>query len=341
MQHTIVLIAYIGIGSTMVKHGVLLPTRGAVIQSDTPSTLSAKTKTDVVGLSQMAEALDFDSVWVGDSVLAKPRHEPMTTLASIAAATEAVQLGTAVYLPPLRDPVNVAHLTATVDQLSGGRLLLGIGTGSTGNLGSDVKHEFDEMEIPWDQRGDILDEQLDVISSLWSGEAIQYDGEFYSYDGASIGFQPCRRPPIYSGSAIHPTKGVLKSIRERVAANCDGWLPAKASADAYAHGLDQMRTAYSDVGRDPDQLDTLYYQDLLIADTEEEALAKEREFIKTYYPGKDPSDEELKQRGIFGPPEMIKEHLEEYKKAGVEHFVTRFPAENQQAQLRRFADLID
>lgn len=324
----------------MVSHGFLLPTRASVMGSDTPSTLTAKTQTDIVYLSRRAEALGFNSVWVGDSVLAKPRHEPLTTLASIATATDAVQLGTAVYLPPLRDPVNVAHLTATVDQLSGGRLRLGVGTGSAGNLGSSVKHEFQEMEIPWERRGDILDEQLDIISALWSGEPIQYDGEFYSYDGASIGFQPCRRPPIYSGSTVHPTKGVLKSIRERVADNCDGWLPGKASADAFAHGLDQMRTAYSEAGRNVDELDALYYQDILIADTEEEALAKERAFIKKYYPGKDPSDEELKQRGVFGPPEMIKEHLREYKNAGVEHFVTRFPAENQQEQLQRFAELI-
>lgn len=309
--------------------------------SDTPSTLTAKTHSDIVGLAQRSESLGFDAVWIGDSVLAKPRHEPLTTLASIATATEAVLLGTAVYLPPLRDPVNIAHLTATVDQLSGGRLVLGVGTGSTGELGSSVKHEYQDMDIPWERRGDLLNEQLDVISALWSGEPIEHDGEFYTYNSASIGFQPCRRPPIYAGSTVHPTKGVLKAIRERAAHYCEGWMPGKASPDSFAHGLDQMQRAFSEAGRDPEQLDALYYQDILIADSKEEALAKEREFIETYYPGMEPTDEELKERGVFGPPEMIKEHMEEYKDAGVDHFITRFPAENQHEQLHRFADLLD
>ncbi|MFB6221037.1 MAG: LLM class flavin-dependent oxidoreductase, partial [Halolamina sp.] len=172
----------------MVSHGLLLPTRLSVMSTDDPATLAAKTDSQIVGLAERAESLGFDSVWVGDSVLAKPRHEPLTTLAAIAGATESVELGTAVYLPNLRDPVNIAHLTATVDQLSGGRLLLGVGTGSTGKLGSSVEHEYEEMDIPWEDRQALLDEQLDVITGLWSGEPLHYDGEFHQYDGASIGF---------------------------------------------------------------------------------------------------------------------------------------------------------
>lgn len=70
--------------------------------------------------------MGYRSVWVGDSVLAKPRLEPLSTLAAVATATSAVELGTAVYLPVLRHPIHVAHATATVDQLSGGRLSLGL-----------------------------------------------------------------------------------------------------------------------------------------------------------------------------------------------------------------------
>jgi hypothetical protein len=103
----------------MPSHGILLPTRASVQSSSDRPTLTARTAGDVVGLAQRIEALGFESVWVGDSVLAKPRHEPLTTLSAVAAATEAVELGTSVYLPPLRDPVHIAHQAATLDQLSG------------------------------------------------------------------------------------------------------------------------------------------------------------------------------------------------------------------------------
>jgi probable F420-dependent oxidoreductase len=326
----------------MPSHGILLPTRASVQSSPDRATLTARTAADVVGLAQRIEALGFDSVWVGDSVLAKPRHEPLTTLAAVGAATEAVELGTAVYLPPLRDPVHIAHQAATVDQLSGGRLRFGVGTGSTGETaGSSVEDEFRELGVPWERRGDVLDEQLDVMSRLWSGESVEYDGEFYDLDGASIGFQPARDPPIQVGCTINPEKGIVRSIRERIAAHADGWLPVVAPPDAIELGLEQLETTMEHADRDISELTTVYYQDVLVADSEADAIAIEREFIEEYYPGWTPTDEELKRRGAFGPPEQIREHLRAYEQAGVDHFVTRFPAKNQREQLSRFAALLD
>lgn len=326
----------------MASHGVLLPTRATVQSSPDRTTLTAKTAADVVGLAQRVEALGFDSAWVGDSVLAKPRHEPLTTLAAVAAATTAIELGTAVYLPPLRDPVHVAHQTATVDQLSGGRLRFGVGTGSTGETaGSSVEAEFRDLGVPWEQRGDCLDEQLDVISALWSGGSVEYAGEHYDLDGASIGFQPAREPPIHVGCTINPEKGIVRSIRERITRHADGWLPVVAPPEAIELGLEQLETTMENAGRDPAELTTLYYQDVLVADSESEALAIEREFIEAYYPGWEPTDEELTRRGVFGTAEDVRDHLRTYADAGVDHFVTRFPAKNQREQLSRFASLLD
>lgn len=110
----------------MVSFGCLLPTRGVVSRSEDRTELAARASTDIVELARIAESMGYRSVWVGDSVLAKPRLEPLSTLAAVATATSAVELGTAVYLPVLRHPIHVAHATATVDQLSGGRLSLGL-----------------------------------------------------------------------------------------------------------------------------------------------------------------------------------------------------------------------
>lgn len=326
----------------MLSHGLLLPTRLSVMSSDGPAELTAKTDASVVGLARRAEAAGFDSVWVGDSVLAKPRHEPLTTLAAVAGATDSVGLGTAVYLPPLRDPVNVAHLTTTVDQLSGGRLHLGVGTGSRGKLGNTVEGEYREMGIPWADRGRILDEQLDVIEGLWTGDPVTYDGEFFQYDGASIGFAPTRKPRLYVGSSVDPARGVLKVIRERVAAHGDGWMLGMGDPEDFALGLEQIQRTMRAAGRDPDDLATVYYQDVVIADSEAAAYEREREFLRRYYPGLDEqTDEQLEKRGTFGPPEKVRARMDRYAEAGVERMITRFPAENQHEQFERFATLLD
>jgi alkanesulfonate monooxygenase SsuD/methylene tetrahydromethanopterin reductase-like flavin-dependent oxidoreductase (luciferase family) len=143
------------------------------------------------------------------------------------------------------------------------------------------------------------------------------------------------------GCTINPEKGVIRSIRERIATHGDGWLPVVAPPDAIELGLEQLDTAMERAGRDVPEPTTVYYQDVLIADSEADALAIEREFIEEYYPGWEPTDEELKQRGAFGPTEQIYEHLRAYEQAGVDHFVTRFPGKNQREQLSRFAALLD
>lgn len=324
----------------MVSHGFLLPTRNSVMTSADAPTLTAKTNTDIVGLAQRVESLGFDSVWVGDSVLAKPRHEPLTTLAALATATDSVSLGTAAYLPPLRHPVHIAHMTATVDQLSGGRLILGVGTGSVGTAGSSVEHEFRELDIPWEQRGDVLDEQLDVINRLWTGKSVDYEGTFYDLNTSGIGFQPCREPPIYIASTIHPEKGVVQAIRERIAKHGSGWIPIVTPPGPIELGFEQITEAMEATGRNPENLEVLFYQDIVVANSEEAALEKERQFIQEYYPGMDPSDEELKRRGIFGPPEHIRKKINAYKEAGVNQFITRFPTVNQHEQLERFVPLL-
>src|SRR6516165_2734122 len=100
------------------KIGYLLPTREHIMEHRPEAAA-------LFALAQEAEALGYDSLWVGDSLLARPRHEPLTLLAGLAGRTHRVQLGTAVLLPALRNPVILAHVVATLDQVSAGRLILG------------------------------------------------------------------------------------------------------------------------------------------------------------------------------------------------------------------------
>lgn len=322
----------------MPDFGFLLPTRGVVLSGNDPETIAAKTESDVIGLAKRAEALDFSSVWVGDSVLAKPRLEPLSTLAAVATATDAVELGTAVYLPNLRHPVNVAHLTTTVDQLSGGRLALGVGVG----IGADVEREHANLDVPFEQRGQRLDELLDCVTSLWSGTEVTYDGTVYSLTEAGIGFEPVRTPPLYIASAaFDASAGFPRPILERLVEYGDGWLPIALSPDTYASALDRIHEHLESAGRTPATFDPALYLDVVIDEDEDRALETAREFYDAYYPAWDTlSDAEINARGAFGPAAQVAETVSAYDAAGVETLVVRFTAPDQRSQLARFTDAV-
>lgn len=289
-------------------------------------------------LAQVAETAGFNSVWVGDSILAKPRLEPLSTLAGVATVTDAVDLGTAIFLPHLRHPVNVAHQAATVDLLSNGRFTMGVGVGS----GDSVAVEHEQLDVSFEQRGRVLDETLDVIRGLWDGRVDSFAGDFITLEDADIGLRPPGELPVYIASAMFdPRKGFPQTIRRRIAEHGDGWLPIMKSPEMYAEGITSAREIIDNANRNPSAFHGAYYQDIVIADTREEALKQARKFLTTYYPEWDRlSNEQLEQRGAFGPPSVVAEHLEQYTDAGVEMFVTRFPTSNQQAQLRRFREFL-
>lgn len=321
----------------MVDHGYVLPTRGLVLDSDGSQDQLARAQ-GCTDLARTAESIGFRSVWVGDSVLAKPRLDPLSTLAAVAAETDGVELGTAIHLPHLRRPVAVAQQAATVDLLSGGRLSLGVGVGS----GESVAAEHEQLGVPFECRGRVLDETLDVIRGLWDGPLEGYDGKFVTLEDADIGLRPPGELPVYVASAtFDPRDGFPEPIRRRIAIHGNGWLPIAKSPAMYADGIDRAREIVRDAGRDGSAFEAAYYQDVVIAETREAALDQAREFIASYYPEwGELSDEQLERRGVFGPPSVVAEHLEEYADAGVETFVTRFATSDQHAQLRRFRELI-
>lgn len=322
----------------MPRYGYLLPTRGIVLSSEDGTTLAAKAEADVIGLARRAEAMGFASVWVGDSVLAKPRLEPLSTLAAVAVATDGIDLGTAVYLPTLRNPVHVAHMTATVDQLSGGRFGLGIGVG----IGPDVEREYANLDIDFGTRGARMDELLEIVTGLWDGGRIDYDGEFFSLEDASIGFSPTRKPPVYIPTlAFDPSDGFPRAIRDRLVAHGDGWVPAGISPETYAESLTRIRSLLSEADRDAEPFDPAYYIDVVIDEDEEAAIEEARAFYDRYFPEWDRlSEAEIRSRGAFGPAENVAATLDAYDEAGVETVIVRFTARDQRDQLRRFADII-
>ena len=150
------------------KIGYLLPTRERIMEGQ-PETCA------LLALAERAEGLGYDSVWVGDSLLARPRHEPLTLLAAVAARTRRLEVGTAVLLPALRNPVLLAHQVATLDQVSEGRFILGIG------IARDVpsiRAEFTAAGVPFDKRVGRMLEGLRLCRALWTGQPVDWDGRW-------------------------------------------------------------------------------------------------------------------------------------------------------------------
>ncbi|PON15705.1 hypothetical protein C2W62_22390 [Candidatus Entotheonella serta] len=163
------------------EFGFLLPTREMVMNQATPDF------NQIIELSERAEAHGFDSVWVGDSITARPRLEAFTTLAAVATRAQRVKLGTAVLLPALRNPVVLANEAANLDLLSKGRLILGLGIATKTPL---VEAEFAACGVNIQRRIGIFEECVALLRRLWTEPSVTFDGKHFQLNDISLGLRP-------------------------------------------------------------------------------------------------------------------------------------------------------
>ena len=161
------------ISTSDVNLGVLLPTRGLLLNKSKPTNAGL-----ILKLAKTVEEADLDSVWVGDSLFAKPRLEPFSTLAAIAAVTEKVRLGTAVLLMALRNPVLLAQTMATIDLISEGRLVIAAGTG--GAFNRQQQAEWEVAGVSQRTRASRLEEMVAVLKGLGTGEPFSFEGKHFN-----------------------------------------------------------------------------------------------------------------------------------------------------------------
>jgi probable F420-dependent oxidoreductase len=287
--------------------GYLLPTREQVMEGrpEAPPLLALATR---------AEALGYDSIWVGDSIIARPRHEPMTLLAAVAAQTRRVELGTAVLLPALRNPVVLAHQIATLDQISTGRFILGVGIASDV---PNIRAEFVACGVPFDGRVGRMLEGLRLARELWSGRPVNWNGR-WTVDNGVLGPIPHRPggPPIWIG-------GMVRASLERVGRNFDGWFPNSPDPDRYREQWQEIHTIARDAGRDPAQLTGAIYLTLTIDEDAGRADARMNQFLESYY-GRPAAEMRRRQACYAGPPGGIGDWLRGFVDAGASHLVLRF-----------------
>jgi len=206
---------------------------------------------EVVALGQRAEQLGFDSIWtmdhlfnigfVRDRLDDKPYFHPLGILSFLAAKTTTITLGTSVIVLPYHNPIELAKYSATLDQLSGGRFILGVGAGG-------MREESDALGLDFHRRGAIASEMMRVMRELWTSDMPAFSGAIWRFDSLRFSPKPVQRPmPIWVGGA---SPGAMK----RAATLGDGWHPSGISPENYRSGAEQIKRMAAAAGRDPGQI---------------------------------------------------------------------------------------
>ena len=307
---------------TGVSFGFLLPTREVVMAQDTPDCRQ------IIDLAERAEGLGFDSVWAGDSILARPRLEALTTLAAVASRTQRVKLGTAVFLSALRHPVVLANEAANLDLLSEGRLILGLGIASKSN---PVEQEFTACGVDFALRIGIFEEGVIIMRRLWTEPEVTFTGRHFQLQDVRLGLRP-----------VHPSgipvwlAGSVDNAYRRVLRLADGWFPNPASPQVFIEGWERLQALAQETERDVQTLHRCVYTTLNINDDVAQAEAEMRAFIEGYY-GVPYETMTGRQSMYAGAAERCITWLNDFIAAGAQTIVLRFGAPDQIGQLERCA----
>ena len=300
-----------------VSLGYLLPTRERV--------MNGVHETDqILKLGDKAEEVGLDSVWIGDSLLAKPRHEPLSLIAAIAARTERIKMGTAVLLPMLRNPVLLAHQAATIDQISHGRLILGIGTARDVPA---IRNEFMAAGVPFEKRIGTMLEGMRLCRALWEGGPVDWEGR-WTVTGAELAPKPFTPggPAIWSG-------GGVPAALKRSAVNFDGWFPSgPGTGKDWTASWARLKDYAEEAGRDPAQITGAAYVTIAVNDDILMATGELDHYLESYYmlPAAQIRDQ---QYCFAGDQASVTAWLREFVDGGASHICVRFTGSDDERQM--------
>lgn len=279
--------------------------------------------------ARRAETLGYDSVWTADRIITPweintpypysadqrfivppdiPFLEPLTCLAFLAGGTQTVSLGMSVLVMPYRHPLHWAKIATTIDHLSKGRLILGVGVGW-------MVEEFDALGAPFKERGAVADEQLEVVDRLWRDDRPSFTGRYYRFQEVGFAPKPLQNPriPLWIG-------GEGERAQRRAARYGDAWFPyfVRITPRELAARFDHVRRWAAEAGRDPDRIRLAC---CLPIELSREPLPQEEDRLR-------------------GSPEQLARALKAYRAIGVEHIALQFMVPRwpeRLEQIERFA----
>ena len=257
-------------------------------------------------VAQRADALGFRDLWVTENTLDHVFcFDPVVVLTYAAAVTTSIRLGVAVVVLPIHSPIHVAHQVATLDYVSNGRAILGVG------LGRD--HHYSQFQVPRERRVRRFREGVELIKALWTEPKVSYRGSFFQLEDGTMAPKPVQKPhpPIWLGGG-HP------DALRRAATITDGWMGSGGSSAAhFARCVPLLRAELDKAGRDPATFPISKRVFLSVHERADVARAELHRWFTTVYHNPDGTD----ASGVHGTPEQVRERLEELVAMGANHLL--------------------
>jgi len=313
-----------------IKWGLSLPNRGALF-----------------GLAEIDELIEcaavaeqsgvFESVWVGDSLIHKPRLEAITMLAALATHTQKVRLGTICMASfPVRHPVLLAIQWASLDQISKGRSLLGV------CIGGAHEGELRAFNVKREERVGRMKEGIELLRAIWSDEEVHHRGKYYTLEDYNIVPKPVQKPPPI-WIAVSPEREqvgdkVVDQAMRRVGALADGYITMGVTGEEFAKRWRVIESAAKEAGKDLSNFECAIHGMVNINDDKQTAYGEAKDYFNHYYGPSYPPESLIKVWLAHGPPKDCARLIQEWIDMGITTPVLRFTSQDQLGQVRRFMD---
>jgi alkanesulfonate monooxygenase SsuD/methylene tetrahydromethanopterin reductase-like flavin-dependent oxidoreductase (luciferase family) len=320
---------------------------GAVVMRKLPVTwgLSLANRGALFGLTDIDEIIEsavfaeqsgvFESVWVGDSLIHKPRLEAITLLSALATRTEKVRLGTICMASfPVRQPVLLAIQWASLDQISKGRTILGV------CIGGGHEGELRAFGVKRQERVGRMKEGIELLRSIWSDGQVHHRGKYYELDGYEIIPKPAQKPlPIWI--AVSPEREqvgdqVVDQAMRRVGMLADGYITMGVTAAEFAKRWRIIEQAADGACRSLANFECAIHGMVNINNDKQTAYAEAKDYFNHYYGPSYPPESLIKVWLAHGPPKDCARLIQDWIDMGITTPVLRFTAKNQLLQLKRF-----
>jgi alkanesulfonate monooxygenase SsuD/methylene tetrahydromethanopterin reductase-like flavin-dependent oxidoreductase (luciferase family) len=309
------------------KIGILLGTRGLVMAAQREG--RAANADVMLELAERVDQAGLDSVWVGDSLVSKPRLEPVAAMSAIAMRTKNVRIGTAVMLPAIRHAVPLAHELATADVLSHGRIVIGAGVGGAFTPGQ--AQDWVAAGVDPKTRAGRFTELVQVMKRLWTEDHVTFEGKHFQLDDVTLDPKPVQPGGVPILLATHYRTGSERQAL-RAARYGDGIIGISDYPDDFAATVVKVDELAANEGRDLTNFEHVYYLTVHIGDDRAKAKEEAEDFLVSYYGVNHWGD----RWGPWGTPDEVAEKMRAFADAGADHLVVRFAAWDQLAQWERF-----
>ena len=314
-----------------VKFGLTLSNRGVLLGLTQPE--------EILEMAEAAEASGrFDHVWVGDTIMAKPRLESITLMAAIAARTKRVGIGVACMASfPSRNPIVLAYQWASLDVLSGGRMIMGACMGGPISA-QEHRAEYRNMNIRGVDRALRLEENITILRKLWTEDRVNFEGKIHRLENAFIEPKPIQSPPpiwVISNPKLGTGKPhIIERSLRRVAQMGDGWMTTANPTNDFKELRRRVLEYAGDYDRSFEDKPCALYYNINVNEDREAAFQESKQYLDQYY-SLDFKRGAIENWVAHGSPEQCIQQLQSLVDDGATDILLRFPSWDQNGQFRR------